>query len=107
GVRPARREGSDATEATAQPSALSESLSLSRGTLTTIKARTEGRFETELEKELAFCAGKKGSVAMTCRQYKTAEECEGKSPPRLFPGPLICSRKRSTRALSSAEEVLC
>jgi len=55
-----------------------ESLSLSRGTLTTIKARTEGRFDTELEKELAFSAGKKGSVAMTCRQYKTAEECEGK-----------------------------
>jgi len=35
-----------------------------RGTLSTIKARTEGRFDTQAESELAFDAGKKGSVAI-------------------------------------------
>jgi len=35
-----------------------------RGTLSTIKARTEGRFDTQPQSELAFDAGKKGSVAI-------------------------------------------
>jgi hypothetical protein len=35
-----------------------------RGTLSAIKERTEGRFNTQSETELAFSAGKKGSVAI-------------------------------------------
>ena len=35
-----------------------------RGTLSTVKEKTEGRFNTQAETELAFNAGKKGSVAI-------------------------------------------
>jgi hypothetical protein len=35
-----------------------------RGTLSAIKKMTEGRFSTQTETELAFSAGKKGSVAI-------------------------------------------
>jgi hypothetical protein len=35
-----------------------------RGTLSAIKERTEGRFNTQSETELTFSAGKKGSVAV-------------------------------------------
>jgi hypothetical protein len=35
-----------------------------RGTLSAIKERTEGRFNTQPETELAFSAGKRGSVAI-------------------------------------------
>ena len=35
-----------------------------RGTLSAIKARTEGRFNTQQGNELAFSAGKRGSVAI-------------------------------------------
>jgi hypothetical protein len=71
------------------------------GTLSGIKQRTEGRFNTQPGTALAFSAGRKGSIAIpysaiaslearsgktvtfqdaeTCRQYKTPKECEGKS----------------------------
>jgi len=35
-----------------------------RGTLSALKNRTEGRFNTQSESELAFSAGKRGSVAI-------------------------------------------
>ena len=35
-----------------------------RGTLSTVKEKAEGRFNTQAETELAFNAGKKGSVAI-------------------------------------------
>ena len=35
-----------------------------RGTLSTVKEKAEGRFNTQPETELAFSAGKKGSVAI-------------------------------------------
>ena len=72
-----------------------------RGTLSAVKKMAEGRFNTQTETELAFSAGKKGSVAIPYAAIASLEfEQKERTVVMIGFGPPVSKHRRSVKASS-------